>query len=231
MKTHCVAAELKVVLVFSLVLAVFACIPRACCAQDPRRELGEVRERLVRRPERREMSVQQIAPEHRIQEAAAKAFVVQEDARLNVEQRVQRLERVDPGSANAVRKIVEELSKPVMRPEELEKLKEEASELPAGPEVEEVRESLNAAFQIADMKILVDDLSNVGGELVDRRDQLTQQRAGVTGGLAVSLLTYGMTLFGFLSKQSHSKLERELIQLQIKEKRADLKAKGVDLSG
>ena len=184
------------------------------------------------------MFVQQMAPEQRIQEAATRALVVQQDARLNVEQRVQRLESVDPGSADAVLKIVEELSKPVVRPEELQRLKEEAAELPAGPQVEEMRQSLDAAFQIADMKILVDGLSNVGEELVERRNQLleretqlTHQRAGVTAGLAVSLFTHGMTLIGFLSKRSHSKLEMQLLDLQIKEKRADLKAKGVDLSG
>jgi hypothetical protein len=62
-------------------------------------------------------------------------------------------------------------------------------------------------------------------------DRWRRPATGGTAGLVVSLLTYGMTLFGFLSKQSHSKLEIELLQLKIKEKRADLKAKGVDLSG
>jgi len=176
------------------------------------------------------MPVQRMAPEHRIQEAATRAFVVHEDARLNVEQRVQVLEEVDPSSANTVRKIVEGLSKPVILPEELDNLKKEASELPDTTQVEQVRESLDAAFRIADMKILVDDMSNAGKELADRRNALTQQRAGVTGGLVVSLLGYAMTFFGFLSKQSHSKLERELMRLQIKEKRTEFEAKGLDLS-
>ena len=62
-------------------------------------------------------------------------------------------------------------------------------------------------------------------------DRLRHPATGGTAGLVVSLLTYVMTLSGFLSKQSHSKLEIELLQLKIKEKRADLKSKGVDLSG
>jgi len=243
MNRHRVAAELKVVLAFSVVLTIFACLSQPSCAQDPRTEFGEVREPIVPRLEAREMSVQQMAPEHRIQKAATRAFVVQEDARLNVEQQVQGLDKVDPDSANAVREIVKGLSQEQIHPEELERLRREADRLPPGPEIDEgresldpafqiaeTRESLNAAFQIAEMKILVDELSNAGKELVDRRNELTQQRAGVTGGLAVSLLTYGMTFFGFLSKQSHSKLERQLMQLQIKEKRAELEGKGIDLS-
>jgi len=231
MKTQCLAAKLKVVLVFSLVLAVLGCLSQPCWAQEPRGELAEVREGPVRRAERPEMFVQQMAPEHRIQEAATRAALVREEARLDLEQRAQRLERVDPRSADTARRIVEGLSKPVILPEELDNLKKEASELPDTTQVEQVRESLDAALRIADMKILVDDMSNAGQELVDRRNELTQQRAGVTGGLVVSLLGYAMTFFGFLSKQSHSKLERELMRLQIKEKRAELEAKGLDLSG
>jgi len=135
------------------------------------------------------------------------------------------------------------LTKEQIKPEEIEALRvdlneaaESTSSESARAEYEKMGEKLDIIQSIAELKdreqrlnIIVERSHNNFAQLDEREVKVSLWRNIFSGGFTISFLANLIAIFGFMIKMPNVKLEKQLKELLIIEKKAKLEQDGVDI--
>jgi myosin heavy subunit len=135
------------------------------------------------------------------------------------------------------------LAREQIKPEEVAALRMDLNEAAANvsseserTELEKMNERLDIVQSVAKLKEKEQKLSEIVEKSQENFEQLGKQEEKAnlwkdifSGGLAVSLITNLITALGFVTKMPSAKLEKQLKELLIIEKKAKLEQDGVDL--
>jgi len=151
--------------------------------------------------------------------------------------------RLNPSLISIRNQINRLLAKEQVKPQEIEALKINLTEMAGNlrseserREYERLSEKLDIIYRytqsmakLKESHASIVERMNKNFEQVDKREvQVSLWKNIMSGGFTISFITNLLAMFGFMIKMPNAKLERQLKQLQIAEKKAQLKQNGIE---